>query len=75
MYKIAVTMNGDIYETETKDLKKSLSKFKPEDVHTEVYVSITKGVGSFIRKLSLPKAKTIFRDEEQLDLFLTNLLF
>jgi len=75
MYKIALSMNGDIYETETKDVHKSLSKFKPEDIHTEVYVSITRGSHDFTRKLPMTKAKTIFGDSEQMDLFLTNLLF
>lgn len=74
-YKIALSVNNEMFESETDNVKEALQEFKPSDFHTEVFLSITQGMSNFTRKLALPKAKKIFGDGEQLDVFLTNLLF
>lgn len=74
-YDLSVSMNGEVFDYKTDNIKKELQKFKPEQVFTEVYITIVKGIGNFTRRFTLPNAKKLFRDEQQLDIFLNNLLF
>lgn len=75
VYSLIISMNGEVFKSKTDDLKKELQKFKPEEVFTEVYITITKGSADFTRRLALPDAKKLFRDEQLQDIFLANLLF
>lgn len=70
MYQLKVSMNNEVLEYETEDLKKSLLSFKPEDVNTEVYITIVKDGADFTKLFKMPDAKHLFRDEELLDIFL-----
>lgn len=70
MYTLILAMNNETLEYETEDLKKSLLEFTPEQVYTEVYITIKKGETEFVRKFNLTEAKRLFRDVEALDIFL-----
>lgn len=70
-YNLTVSMNGEVFDVKTDDLKQTLSQFKPEEVRTEVYITIKKGLADFTKKLTLTNAKKLFRDEESLDIFLS----
>jgi hypothetical protein len=74
-YTLSISMNGEVIERKTNNLKKELQKFKPEQIFTEVYIVIDKGMANFVRRFTLPNAKKLFRDEQTLDIFLNNLLF
>lgn len=68
-------MNGEVFDIETDNIKEELAKFTPDQVFTEVYVTIRRGLSEIIRRLTLPRAKKLFRDPEQQEIFVANLLF
>lgn len=73
-YDLTVSMNGEVFDFSTDDLKKSLQKFEPEQVHTEVYINIKRGLADFTKKLTLVAARKLFRDEIAIDMFVTNFI-
>lgn len=70
MYNLTITMNNEVLKEQTDDLKGSFLKFKPEDIHTEVYITIDKDGSDFTKHFALRDAVKLFRDEDQLDMFL-----
>lgn len=74
-YTLSISMNGEVFLRKTNNIKEELQKFTPEQVFTEVYINITKGMADFTRRLTLPNAKRLFRDQEYQEIFLNNLLF
>jgi hypothetical protein len=52
----------------------NILSLKPELLHTEVYVTATKGKEESERRLSLTQAKRVFRDDLVRQVFIHNLL-
>lgn len=71
-YDLTVSMNGESFACKTDDIKAALQYFKPEQVHTEMYINIKKGTADFLKRFTLPNARKLFRDEEYLDLFINS---
>jgi hypothetical protein len=74
-YNLSISMNGEVLDVFTDDLKAELQKITPEHIHTEVFITIKKGLADFTRRLTLHDAKKLFRDSERQDIFLNNLFF
>jgi len=73
-YTLEMTFNGETFKTETEDLKEAFMDMKPEVVHTEGYISITKDNLVFQRKLDLVKLRKLFSHKETLDVFIDTLV-
>jgi len=74
-YTLELTFNGETFTKNTDDLKKAFMSMKPEFVHTEGYITISKGDAVFQRKLDLVKLRKLFANPEELDMFVDTLLF
>jgi len=74
-YTLELVFNGETFTKETDDLKESFMSMKQDFVHTEGYISITKGELVFQRKLELVKLRKLFANEDELDIFITTLMF
>lgn len=74
-YSLTISMNGKVFDVSTTDIKKELQKFTPEEINTEVFITIKKGLADFTRRFNLHDAKKLFRDSERQDVFLNNLFF
>lgn len=74
-YSITVYMNGEVYTTKTNDIKEALLSLKPDFVHTEIDMIITKGKEVFDRHLNLRQARNLFINEDFMDIFIINLMF
>jgi hypothetical protein len=73
-YSLKMTFNGEEFNTKTNDLDDAILSLKPELLHTEVYVTATKGKEESERRLSLTQAKRVFRDDLVRQVFIHNLL-
>lgn len=76
-YNLTLIVNDETKKKRTDDLKKALLSMVPEVLYTEVYV-IVQPVGSrekTKRRLGLRQAMRTFRDENNIDFFINNLLF
>ncbi len=73
-YSLKMAFNGEEFNTKTDDLNKALLSLKPEQLHTEVYVTVQKGKDEAERRLSLKQAKRLFMDDVVRQVFIQNLL-
>lgn len=74
-YMLEMIFNGVTFSRNTFDLKRAIIALKPEQLLTESYIIITKGDALFERKLTLVQGRKLFNDEQNLDIFINNLLF
>ena len=70
-YNLTVSMNGEVFDCKTDDLKGAFQKLSSQQVQTEAYITIKQGLSDFTKRLTLVNAKKLFRDEESLDIFLS----
>ncbi len=75
MYDIEIKVNGEVLKDTSDNLKEAIQRMKPEFIHTEGYITITKGEAVFERMLNLVSMRKIFADEQQLEIFINNVMF
>lgn len=73
-YKLELVINGEKKVIKTDNLKESILKLKPDQVFTEMYITITKGEAMFEKKFNLIQARKFFNDDMFLDIFINNLM-
>lgn len=66
--------NGLKFKKNTDDLELAIVEMKPEALHTEVYVNVTKGKDLIERRLNLIQGRNLFINEDFRQVFLSNLL-
>ena len=76
-YSLTVIMNGETIKKRTADLGATIASLKPAWLHTEVYITVTKGKGKqkAERRLTLTNAKRVFQNDINREVFINNLLF
>ncbi len=74
MYSLTVKMNGETITTRTTDLNAAIQALKPSWLHTEVFLTVKKGKAISERHLPLIKAKRVFQDDFEREVFINNLL-
>lgn len=74
MYNLTLQFNGKKFTKRPKDIKQAILSLKPDILHTEMYVVLKKGSDIRERKLNLRQAKSLFNNEDFLDIFIMNLL-
>ena len=74
-YKVEMVFNGSTFKKTTDDVAKTIVELKPDVLHTEVYVSVSKGKDTMERKLNLVQGKRLFLSEDFLSVFISNLMF
>ena len=74
VYRLDAVFNGCNFTTECTDITEGLKSFEPEQVFTEMFLTVTNGEHVMERHLPLVKARLLFKDEEQRGLFINNLL-
>lgn len=73
-YKLEMFFNGFHFETKTNDIRESILSFSPEELFTEVFITITEKAGVRDRKLTLRQGKNLFMNEVFTDVFISNLM-
>ena len=73
-YSLLMTFNGETYTVETNDLDAALKAMKPDLLHTESYVTATKGEEVSERRLSRVQTQRMFLDDVTRQVFVNNLL-
>jgi len=73
-YSLLMTFNGETYTVETNDLDAALKAMKPALLHTESYVTATKGEKVSERRLSRVQTQRMFLDDVVRQVFVNNLL-
>ena len=73
MYNLTLKFNGEIFNKRPKDIKKAILDTKPDVLHTEMYVILKKGNDVRERKLNLRQGKSLFNNEDFLNIFVMNL--
>ena len=73
-YSVAFKFNGEVKRKFTDDVALAIEEVKPEQLHTEVYVTIKNGKQLVERRLLLTQAKRVFRDAFHRQVFINNLL-
>ena len=75
MYDIELKVNNEVFKATSDNLKEAIQGMKPEFVHTEGYMKISKGEAVFERMLNLVSMRKLFADEQQLEIFINNIMF
>lgn len=73
MYNLTLKFNGETFNKRPKDIKKAILDTKPDVLHTEMYVILKKGNDVRERKLNLRQGKSLFNNEDFLNIFVMNL--
>ncbi len=67
--------NGDTFKKKTDDIAKTILDLKPEQLHTEVYITVKSGKEyAQERRLNLIQGKKLFINEDFMDVFISNLM-
>ena len=74
VYSLLMTFNGESFTAETNDLDAALKAMKPALLHTESYVTATKGEEVSERRLSRVQTQRMFLDDVTRQVFVNNLL-
>lgn len=74
--ELSFQFNGETFTKSVteKTLKKAILSFKPDWLHTDIFINLTKGEDVRERHLSLLQGKKLFNNEDFLDVFVLNLL-
>lgn len=75
LYNLTVHLNGLVFKKRTNDLDKTIVDLKPEQLHTEVYITVKKGKDVMDRRLNLQQGRNLFNNEDFRQVFISNLLF
>lgn len=67
-------MNGDVIKKTSDDLTKTFLSIKPEQIYTEVYISVQRDNHIMDRRLSLIDAKRFFNIDYVMEVFISNLM-
>ncbi len=73
-YTVEMVFNGETFKKKSTDLFNAIESMKPEVCHTEAFITITKGLYVFERRLNLKQLKQLFNNEDVLRAFITNIL-
>ena len=73
-YSLWMKFNGEEYKTTSNDLEEGVLSLKPEQLHTEVYITAQKGSDTSERRWSLNEARKVFNDADIRHIFCNNLL-
>jgi len=73
-YSIMFKFNGEVLNKRTDDIEQTILAVKPEQLHTEMYVTAKSKTWTAERKLSLQQAKRVFSDDLTRQVFINNLL-
>ena len=66
--------NGLEFNTESDTLEDGVLSLKPEQLHTEVYITANNGKETSERRWSLNEARRVFSDADVRHIFCNNLL-
>lgn len=73
-YKLVALINGETVTKLCDDLNEAVASLKPEWLHTEVYITVTRGKKRAERRLTLINARRVFNDDAAREVFINNLL-
>ena len=73
-FEVTMIMNGETFTDKGDDLKELITKMKPEFLHNDMYITISKADRLWERKLTLIQGRKLFNDETSLDIFINNLI-
>lgn len=71
---LTLKFNGETFTKKPKDVKTAILSLKPEQLHTEMYVTLQDKEDVRERKLNLVQGRKLFNNEDFLDVFVMNLL-
>ena len=73
-YSLKMKFNGEEFSTTADNLEEAVLSLKPKQLHTEVFVTASKGDEVSERRWKLIEAKRIFSDADVRQVFVNNLL-
>jgi len=73
-YSIIMKFNGEEYTTTSDSLTDGVASLKPDQLHTEVFITASNGTTTSERRWKLIEAKRVFSDENVREVFCNNLL-
>ena len=73
-YHLKLFINGKIFEAETDDIDKALYDLKPDKVVVPMFVEIRAGDRLIERRVTAIKARQIFNEKIERQIFIQNLL-
>lgn len=72
-YKLVVTVNEKVSETETDDLFGAIMSFKPDFIRTAVSIEVTKNGKTQQRYIYANRAKILFQNRITLEIFIRDI--
>ena len=72
-YKLVVTVNEKVSETETDDLFSAIMSFKPDFIRTAVSIEVTKNGKTQQRYIYANRAKILFQNRITLEIFIRDI--
>lgn len=73
-YTITANFNGKTFNTETDDVSKAIDELKPEQLLTEMYITVRGNELVSDRRLNLIQGRKLFANPEYKEIFINNLL-
>lgn len=73
-YELEMLFNGEKYKKSTDNIPEAILSFKPEFLHTELYVIVKEGKEVTDRRLNLVQGRKLFMNDDFLEVFINNLL-
>ncbi len=74
-YTIWMKFNDQEYTIQSEDVASAILSVKPEFLFTELYMSIKADNMSLEREFTLVQGKRLFNNEDNIEIFTSNLLF
>ena len=72
--QITFKFNGETVTKRTENVEEAILAVRPEQLHTEMYVTIKNGKQLIERQLALIPARKVFNDDFHRQVFIQNLL-
>lgn len=73
-YKLEVSMNNEVYETDTEDIKTALLELAPKVFKTKVVIRVSNKHSVVEKVMMIQRAKMLFRNTLNMDIFVKNIL-
>lgn len=74
-YTVWLKFNDEEHLIQTDDVRSAILSVKPEFLFTELYLTIASADMRLEREFTLVMGKRLFNNEDNLDMFVANLLF
>jgi hypothetical protein len=74
VYSVQFIFNGETLEEKCDAVDVAIQKVRPEQLHTDMFVTVKKGTAVMERHLNLTQGRMLFANPDFREIFINNLL-